>query len=46
MAPLRFTTMIDEAESVRPVGGPDVMREQVLHLAEAGGRRPYAMINR
>lgn len=33
--PLTFTAIIDEAALRRPIGGADVMREQLRHLVEA-----------
>ena len=32
--PLRFTVVIDESALRRPIGGPKVMHEQLLHLKE------------
>ena len=36
--PLGLTAVLDEAGLRRPVGGPEVMREQLLHLAEMSAR--------
>ncbi len=35
---LAYTAILDEAVLHRPVGGADVMREQLLHLIHASGR--------
>ena len=35
--PLELVTVVDEAALHRPVGGPDVMREQLEHMATTGG---------
>lgn len=37
-APLILTAVLNEAVIRRPVGGPDVMREQLAHLAEMATR--------
>jgi hypothetical protein len=36
--PLEFTAVLDEAGLRRQVGGPEVMREQLLHLTEITAR--------
>lgn len=36
--PLKFTAVLDEATLRRHVGGPDVMKEQLLHLMEMANR--------
>lgn len=43
--PPLFTTVIDESVLRRPVGGPAVMREQLLHLVKLGGALPRVRIH-
>jgi transcriptional regulator with XRE-family HTH domain len=39
-APAELVVVLDEATLRRVVGGPDVMRAQLVHIVELAGRRP------
>ena len=41
--PLRLWTIVDEAALRRPIGGPEIMREQFAHLVEMA-RRPNTTV--
>ena len=42
--PIRIVAVLDDAVLRRPIGGPEVMREQLDHLAEQAGRDHVTLV--